>query len=157
MNNEIKDLIRNYCRDNYLDVVKVTNYVETLIEGKEKPLSYLTKVFENFDCKSFSIGKDIYKTQCHLLDMLHKHEFKGTTKERLMIEEIVVHSLLEFPITCEEMDKTLEAIIQYCDQRNEKTYGKFKGYLLKSKTLAKCNPPLVVIEKECERIADLIS
>ena len=157
MTNPLKDLIINYCRENYLDIAKLCNDIEPKLKDVEKPCSYLTKMLETLDPTPYRVTKPILKLQHKLHDILSKKEFEGEVVDLLMIEEVMVHSLLEFPITTDEMEETIEAIANYCEQRNEKRYDIYLSYLLKSKTIKKCNIPLVVLKKQCERIADLIS
>lgn len=89
-----------------------------------------------------------------LLDTLKKFNFSGSLKDRLIIENIVEHALLEFPITKEEMEKTIIAVAQYCFDRNENDYEHYKKYLLKSKVLKKCSPPMQVFELLAQRFVD---
>ena len=155
MTSSNREKIIDFCREHYLDTVKVIDYFEEKLQDKEKPDAYLRKAFENFNCYGFEIDKNIVQVERNLVKRFQEGDFEGSLKYRLMIEEVVVHSLLEFPITCEEMEETLDAICEYCKKRYETTYEKFYDYLLKSKTLKKCSPPLKIIEKECEQIQKL--
>ena len=148
MNKEDKLLLLNYCREYYLSIPKVHNYATELLNKGFK----MTDVLRTIDKSAFITHKFVTKTQIMLLDTLHKYEFDGEFKYRLMIEEVVVHCLLEFPVTCEEMEETILAIANYCRDNDQLTYEYFYSYLLKSKTLKKCTPPIITIEKEVNRV-----
>ena len=109
----------------------------------------ITKKKHQFSRKGYDI------TSLNLLhDTLRKYNFEGNIKPLIEIEMIVKHSLLEFPITPDEMNKTIIAIAQYCFDRQENNYEKYKEYLLKSKIVKKTNQPLAVFEAQAQRFVD---
>ena len=145
-----QEVIINYCREHLISIPKFYHYIQPYLPK----ITNLENYLEELDVSKFETIKPILKLQQELLDTLHHHEFKGSVKDRLMIEEIETHSLLEFPITCQEMSETNKAIAEYCENKGELDYSDFIKYLLKSKTIRKCSPPMPYIEKICEETAN---
>lgn len=142
-------VIISYCREYYLSIPKMVKYIEPKLDKIDNLSSYLEKI----DRTKFVTNKRIHNLQVSLMNVFQKYKFTGSFKDSLMIEEIEVHCLLEFPITCEELETTNEAIAKYCE---EKKFDIFKDYLLKSKVIKKCSPPLIYLEKVCGEIAKIV-
>ena len=150
--------ILTFERERYIDIPKFNAYIIQCLERSRNKIDNLEKYVETLLQKvcyePFVTNKQIGKVIVDLLNKLRDFDFKGDYAERLLIEEVEVHSLLEFPITTEELDRTNIAIIQYCADRDEMTYKQFLDYLLKSKVMKKCSPPLSLLEKKCKKFAE---
>ena len=134
----------------------VTERVLEIIKDKESVTDEeITTIAKDLIFKhSFKFKRNIgseQKTIFYLLNTLRKFNYDGELMDRLLIEDIVRHALLEFPITNDEMERTIIAIAQYEFDREQNTYTNFKEHLLKSKLMKKVNVPLKVFEAINER------
>ena len=158
---KVVNTILTYERERYIDIPKFNTYIIQCLERAKSKVGdivkYVETILQKVCYEPFVSDKKIGKVVTDLLNSLHQYEFTGTYAERLLIEEVEVHSLLEFPITAEDMDRTNIAIIQYCADRDEMTYKHFLDYLLKSKVMKRCSPPLALLEKKCNEFAQKYS
>lgn len=151
----VGDKVYRYCMDNYLNVKEVVKY----IYSKLSSIKNIDEFLERLDCTKFkhvNMRKVNDIVNVELKTIWKKYEYPIDYETQFIIEDIVQHSLLEFPIEPDDMLRTIHAIATYVADRDEIDYKHFLNYLLRSKIMQQCNPPMKIINIRCGECAEML-